>query len=100
MFIAMNRLQIPAEARERIESAFKYMSRFEGTEGFLGFELLRRNEADELLAITRWATRQDFENWTNSAHFARAHEGQRGGGMPSHLETYETVHVDTGSAQG
>lgn len=92
MYIVMNRLEVPPDDRERVEGAFKYMSRFEGTPGFLGFELLRRNEANELLAITRWENRESFENWTRSHHFAQAHAGQQGGpSMPSHLETYELV---------
>lgn len=93
MYIVMNRLGVPPDDRERVEAAFKHnASRIEGTPGFLGFELLRRNDANELLAITRWENRESFENWTRSSHFAQAHSGQQDRpSMSSHLETYELV---------
>ncbi len=41
-------------------------------------EVMRSEESDEVLVITRWQSRASFEAWVGSEEFARAHG--RGGG--------------------
>ncbi len=77
MFIAMNRFQV----KRGMESAFEavwanretYLDR---VDGFVEFSLLRGPEAEDhtLYAThTIWAGRPQFEAWTRSEEFRKAH---------------------------
>jgi heme-degrading monooxygenase HmoA len=79
MFIAMNRFQvIPGE-----EDAFErvWLSRdthLDGVPGFVEFHLLRGPREDDhtlFSSHTVWRSREDFEAWTRSDAFRKAHQG-------------------------
>lgn len=46
--------------------------------GFVSMEVMRSEEDDEVLVVTRWQNRASFDAWVRSDEFARAH-GQGGG---------------------
>jgi heme-degrading monooxygenase HmoA len=99
MFIAMNRFRVNGGK----EAAFEEMWRSRETyldqvPGFVSFALLRNwiaaDGTTEFISHSTWRSRQDFENWSNSETFTRAHaQGSVAGILASHPEVslYETV---------
>ena len=99
MFIAMNRFQI-APGRERdFEDVWKRRDSYlDGVPGFREFHLLRGpGEQTRTLYASHsvWESREDFENWTNSEAFQKAHsQGRAPVGIylgPPEFEGFEVV---------
>lgn len=88
MFIAMNRFQVlPGQERAFEEVWLGRETHLEAVPGFVGFHLLRgeRHEDYSLYAShSVWRSRDDFEAWTRSEAFRRAHAGA-GGNKPLYL---------------
>ncbi|MFO0691499.1 MAG: antibiotic biosynthesis monooxygenase [Myxococcota bacterium] len=81
MFIAMNRFRI-ARGREPVFEDLwrKRESHLEGVPGFREFHLLKGPEDDEATLYAShsvWGSRQDFEAWTESESFRKAHAQAR-----------------------
>ncbi len=81
MFIAMNRFRI-SEGREEIfeEIWRKRESHLDAVPGFREFHLLRgATENGETLYASHsvWESREDFEAWTQSENFRKAHANAR-----------------------
>ena len=107
MFIAMNRFQIiPGE-----EDAFQEVwtsrdSHLDGVPGFIEFHLLRGPEQDDHVLYashTVWRSKADFEAWTRSEQFRKAH-GRVPTTKPLYLghpqfEGFETIQT-VGGASG
>lgn len=79
MFIAMNRFKVvPAEA-SAFERVWTTRETFlDGVAGFVEFHLLRGPEREDHVLYsshTIWRSREDFEAWTRSEAFRRAHAG-------------------------
>jgi heme-degrading monooxygenase HmoA len=77
MFIAMNRFQVKKGAEKSFEHVWasreSYLSQMEG---FVEFHLLRGPEAEDhtlYSSHTVWASKSNFEAWTKSEQFRRAH---------------------------
>ena len=94
MFIAVTRVKLPKEPRERMAEAFRKnapdMKQFAG---FLGLELWM-NE-DTLEAVSRWESREAMEAYSRSGAF-RAHHGhgpdmQGAGGQHPHAQGAESM---------
>jgi heme-degrading monooxygenase HmoA len=81
MFIAMNRFRIARGREEVFEDLWrKRDSYLEGVPGFREFHLLKgpQTDAEALYAShTVWASRADFEAWTESESFRKAHAQAR-----------------------
>ena len=81
MFIAVTRVKLPREPRERMAEAFRKnapdMKQFAG---FLGLELWT-NE-DTLSAVSRWESREAMEAYSQSSAF-HAHHGHGPGAQGS-----------------
>ena len=93
MFVAINRLRMPAEYGGHLEERFKSSAGgMDGVAGFVSFDLLRAEEGGEYLVVTRWEDRASFEAWRAGDAFSRAH-GNVNPNSPvtSELGTYETV---------
>ena len=43
--------------------------------GFVSMEVLRSQDETEVLVITRWQSREDFDAWVQSDSFRAAHRG-------------------------
>jgi heme-degrading monooxygenase HmoA len=88
MFIAMNRFQIVPGEEEAFEQVWKTRdSHLDGVPGFVEFHLLRgASEADHTLYASHsvWRSRTDFEAWTRSEAFRKAH-ANAGGNKPLYL---------------
>ena len=99
MFIAMNRFHIAKGFEEGFEKIWRerdsYLSE---VPGFESFALLKGPEREDHVLYsshTVWRSREDFEAWTNSDHFRKAHaqaSAPKGTylGHPE-LETFEAV---------
>jgi heme-degrading monooxygenase HmoA len=99
MFIAMNRFRIAKGFEAGFERIWRerdsYLSE---VPGFRSFALLRGPEREDHVLYsshTVWASRADFDAWTASDHFRRAHaqaSAPKGTylGHPE-LETFEAV---------
>jgi heme-degrading monooxygenase HmoA len=79
MFIAMNRFQvIPGEERAFEEVWLSRDTHLDGVPGFVEFHLLRGPVAEDHVLYsshTIWRSREDFEAWTRSDAFRKAHSG-------------------------
>lgn len=81
MFIAMNRFRVTRGREEEFERMWKDReTNLPGLPGFIAFHLLRGPSTDEqtlFASHTMWASKQHFEDWTQSEAFRRAHGGAR-----------------------
>jgi heme-degrading monooxygenase HmoA len=107
MFIAMNRFSVNAGQ----EAAFEEMWRSRETylqevPGFIEFSLLRNwlqneDKTTEYISHSTWASREDFDAWTQSEAFNRGHaQGSVQGVLagPPAVSLYETVLHEAKSA--
>jgi heme-degrading monooxygenase HmoA len=77
MFIAMNRFQVRRGYEAEFEQVWKNRdSHLNEVPGFITFHLLKGPEFDEYTlysSYTQWRSREDFETWTRSEAFRKAH---------------------------
>ena len=77
MFIAMNRFQVIKGKEQAFETVWKTRESYLGDlPGFIEFHLVKGPEAEDhtLYAThTVWASKADFEGWTKSEQFRKAH---------------------------
>lgn len=94
MIVVMNRITVAEGRHEEFEENFG------GRElavhlmpGFVDLEVLRPQEGSLYIVLTRWKTRQDFEQWTQSEVFLAAHKKQTPGVAAERptLEIYEVL---------
>ncbi len=79
MFIAMNRFKIILGQEADFEEVWKSRdSHLDKVPGFLSFKLLKGTSNDDYTLYashTTWKSKIDFENWTKSESFRKAHSG-------------------------
>jgi|TARA_B100001113_G_scaffold188224_1_gene154082 heme-degrading monooxygenase HmoA len=79
MFIAMNRFKIILGQEADFEEVWKSRdSHLDKVPGFLSFKLLKGASNDDYTLYashTTWKSKIDFENWTKSENFRKAHAG-------------------------
>ncbi|MDR4308821.1 antibiotic biosynthesis monooxygenase [Chelatococcus sambhunathii] len=82
MFVAMNRFKVFAAEADAFETVWRERDRhLDEVPGFVEFHLLKGPaEGDVVLyaSHTIWRSRGDFENWTKSEAFRKAHGGAGG----------------------
>ena len=92
MIVVMNRITV-AEGREKdFEKTFEQRDRaVDSMSGFLNLEVLRPSEGSTYIVMSRWQTREDFDQWTRSEAFHAAHKKQTPGISQTRptLEIYE-----------
>lgn len=93
MLVVMNVVHVKEERREAFERAFLGReSHVHKADGFAGFELLRRDESDEYVVLSRWVDAASYEAWRDGELFKRSHrhaEGQLAEG--SEVRTYTVL---------
>jgi len=109
MFLAMNRFKVVKGAEADFEAVWRNRdSHLDTVPGFVEFHLLKGPERDDhtlYSSHTIWTSRDDFENWTRSEAFRKAHRNA-GDNKPLYLghpefEGFEPVMsqaVDTDAA--
>ena len=92
-WVAVNRIRVESpEEADRLVSAFRGRSgRVDLQPGFERFELWREADGREVMVLTRWQRREDFERWVDSPSFKTAHERATGAPGQSHGELYEVL---------
>jgi heme-degrading monooxygenase HmoA len=77
MFIAMNRFRVKKGSESDFETVWRSRdSHLKDVPGFVAFQLLRGPEHDDhtlYASHTIWASKADFEAWTRSDAFRKAH---------------------------
>jgi heme-degrading monooxygenase HmoA len=74
VFIVMNVVEAKEGRVEDFESAFRNRERLvKQAEGFVGFELLRRDRDREYIVLTKWESDEAFNAWVGSDLFKRSH---------------------------
>lgn len=99
MFIAMNRFQVALGSEADFEKVWTSRdSHLSDVPGFMAFHLLRGPENDNQVLYsshTVWRSKSDFEAWTRSEAFRRAHSdaGQNRGLYLGHpqFEGFEVI---------
>jgi heme-degrading monooxygenase HmoA len=72
--IVMNVVSVQDGRTDEFERTFHDRnSHLDGVEGFLQFQLLRRDETDEYSVVTLWESEEHFEEWVASDRFFDAH---------------------------
>ena len=75
----MNRFKIVPDLENDFEAVWKSRETYlDNVPGFIAFKLLkgpRKEEYTPYASHTSWKSRKDFENWTKSENFRRAHAG-------------------------
>lgn len=99
MYVVMNELQVPKQAKEEIAKRFgKSAENMKNVPGCLEFLFLdNENEDGKTVVFTKWETKEDYEAWLNSDAFKRAHQEKReskekGPATGSELNAYRVVH--------
>ena len=79
MIAVINRLPVKEGMADQVVERFADGRGFvQDFPGFVSMEVLRSEEADEVLVITRWRDKDAFDSWVHSEEFSRVH-GQGGG---------------------
>jgi|SRR6478609_2285570 heme-degrading monooxygenase HmoA len=96
MIVVMNVVSAAEGKAAEFEEAFRAReSHLAEVDGFLGFELLRREGQNEYLVSSRWESREAFQAWLRSDAFRKAHSGDAGTrGQLSHgneVRSYEVL---------
>ena len=79
MIAVINRLPVKEGMADEVVERFANCRGFvQDFPGFVSMEVMRSEEADEVLVITRWRDKDAFDSWVHSDAFKRAHG--RGGG--------------------
>jgi heme-degrading monooxygenase HmoA len=79
MIAIINRLPVKEGAADRVVERFAgSRGNVQGFPGFVSMEVLRSEDASEVLVLTRWESREAFDSWVHSDAFKKAHA--RGGG--------------------
>jgi heme-degrading monooxygenase HmoA len=99
MFLAMNRFKVKLGSEADFETVWRERdSHLKTVPGFKTFHLLRGPTKDDhtlYASHSEWASRADFEAWTRSEAFRKAH-GSAGANKPLYLghpevELFESV---------
>jgi heme-degrading monooxygenase HmoA len=77
-FVAMNHFQVDPERGEEFEAHWRRRETYlDEVPGFVRFALLRGDEPGHYVSHSTWRSRADFEAWTRSEAFRKAHAQAR-----------------------
>lgn len=92
MIVVMNRITVTEGREADFEKTFTERDRaVDLMSGFIDLQVLRPTEGRTYVVMTRWKTREAFDEWTQSEAFVAAHRKQSPGlaeNRPT-LEIYE-----------
>lgn len=96
MYVVMNVLNIPEEHKGKMAAMFAGASEsMKKIPGCLEFQFLDALDENKQVVYTKWNSEADFEAWTKSPAFAKAHSHDRTDSSPaagSKVEKYVVVH--------
>lgn len=99
MFVAINRMTVPEEYREKFETMFKTRAHaVDQRPGFVSAQILRPSEGNDYLVVTHWESREHFDSWNGSEEYKQGHSrvGEFRGAdgkmaLRSSVEQYEVI---------
>ncbi|HEX8774474.1 MAG TPA: antibiotic biosynthesis monooxygenase [Pyrinomonadaceae bacterium] len=92
MIIVMNRIPVASGREQDFEQTFMERDRaVDCMPGFIDLQVLRPTEGNIYVVLTRWKSREAFQEWTESEAFVSAHRKQSPGMAEERptLEIYE-----------
>jgi heme-degrading monooxygenase HmoA len=92
MIAVVNRLPVKEGMADEVVDRFAGGRGFvQEFPGFVSMEVLRSDDGDEVMVITRWRDKQAFDSWVRSDAFNAAHRRGSGGMLRGHpqMNTYE-----------
>lgn len=92
MIVVMNRITVTEGREADFEKTFTERDRaVDLMSGFIDLQVLRPTEGRTYVVMTRWKSREAFDEWTQSEAFVAAHRKQSPGLAESRptLEIYE-----------
>ncbi|AST98297.1 MULTISPECIES: antibiotic biosynthesis monooxygenase [Shouchella] len=98
MYVVMNELHVPPERKAVLTERFRQSAeRMAEVPGCLEFLFLSNiEETGKQIVFTKWASKQDYENWLSSPAFANAHSGkpkqEKPAASANELFAYEVAH--------
>lgn len=94
MIVVMNRIPVAKGREQDFEKTFAERDRaVDRMPGFIDMQVLRPSEGNTYVVLTRWKSREAFQDWTQSQAFISAHRKQSPGlaeNRPT-LEIYEVL---------
>ncbi|HTT34502.1 MAG TPA: antibiotic biosynthesis monooxygenase [Thermoplasmata archaeon] len=92
-WVVTNRIRVDAPSdADRIVEAFRHrLGAVDRQPGFRGLEVWREADGREVVVLTRWETRQEFEAWVASPAFQHAHARADGSPGSASATVYEVA---------
>jgi heme oxygenase (staphylobilin-producing) len=82
MIAVINRLPVKEGMADQVVERFANGQGFvQNFPGFLSMEVLRSEDAEEVMVITRWRDKEAFDSWVHSDAFKEAHGRGAGAGL-------------------
>ncbi len=104
MIAVINRLPVKEGMADQVVERFANGQGFvQAFPGFVSMEVLSAEETDEVMVITRWRDKTDFDAWVASDAFKMAHGRGGGGGLlrgHPQMGTYEVAVMREPRASG
>jgi heme-degrading monooxygenase HmoA len=96
LVIVMNVVEAKEGRVEDFERAFLERERLlTQAEGFVGFELLKRDRGSEYVVLTKWESHDAFKAWVGSDLFKRSHRHRDGElAHGNEIRRYEVLDVE------
>lgn len=95
MIAVINRLPVKERMADEVVERFTNGRGFvQDFPGFVSMEVLRSEEEDEVMVITRWRDKDAFNSWIHSDEFRKAHGRSGGSGLlrgHPQMGTYEVA---------
>jgi heme-degrading monooxygenase HmoA len=95
MFVVANRIPVAEGRGEEFEERFAERAGLvEDRKGFVRLEVLCPVDADRYVVLTHWESEADFEAWTDSEAFRKAHSRESPEGLVEghpEVEKHEVV---------
>jgi heme oxygenase (mycobilin-producing) len=93
MIVVENHIPVREEFRERFEKMFASGTRFvQNSPGFVRNEVLKPIKGEYYIIRTYWDSNDDFERWTKSEEFAKAHNNARSSEDMFSGKSFLTIH--------
>jgi heme-degrading monooxygenase HmoA len=96
VYVAISEIAVPAEGADALEAAFRHrLGAVDAWPGFLGLEVLRhRRRAGCYLMVSRWTSKETFQDYMRSSVHRASHDRIPGGEhapRPAGFDDYDVV---------
>jgi heme oxygenase (mycobilin-producing) len=100
LIVVENHIPVKPEFAERFEKMFSGGTRFvQNSKGFVRNEVLRPIKGEYYIVRTYWDSSEDFEHWTKSEDFAKAHSNARSSEEMFSGKSFLTIHQVVSSTE-